>query len=341
MTNETEETLILDNDKPGDTSKKRKRVWIIGGSVTAVVLIIASVSAVFFWQHSHAVSTCEEANTQYSVAYSAYEKTYKTVEDTAREITSADHVADKTTYDKLTELKTHKITKSHLLSCDVALRDSFTYTTDPLKAQTSEVQKTTSDMDKAVKNVKKSKDEKDLDNAKSQAQSKLDEANALYASSEGQVQDNATRDSLKSRIDTLTHLLKDEKASVKQLTEAVNTTQSAVDHVNSSVQAKKDADTAAAQQAEAQRQAQAQAQQQQAQAQRSQSRRSSGSTYRGGSTGGNRTGGSTGRSYTNNGGGNAGGSSGGSTFDWRSALNNQKNDVDCHSYDQAGCGTIG
>ena len=319
MTNETEETLILDNDKLGDTSKKRKRVWIIGGSVTAVVLIIASVSAVFFWQHSHAVSTCEEANTQYSVAYSAYEKAYKTVEDTAREITSADQVTDKTTYDKLTELKNKKLTKTASLNCDISFLDSFTYTTDALVSKTAQVQKTTSDMDKAVKDVKASKDKKDLDNARAQAHATLDEANALYASSEGQVADNATRDSLKTRIDEAQKVLNDKKSTLENINSAVAPLNDAMNQVSQSIQAKKDAD--------AQAQAQAQAQQQQAQAQRSQSRRSGVSTNRGGTTGGNRTGGNTGRSYTNNGGnagGNTGGSSGGSTFDWRSALNNQK-----------------
>ena len=267
-------------------------VLIIGSSLLAVIVLLTGGVA---WSHSHAISMCENANTTYAAAYKDYEKAYKTVENTAREITSADQVTDKTTYDKLTELKNKKLTKTASLNCDISFLDSFTYTTDPLKAQTSEVQKTTSDMDKAVKNVKKSKDKKDLDNAKSQAQSTLDEANALYASSEGQVQDNATRDSLKTRIDEAQKVLTDKKATVDELNKALAPLSDAMNEVNQSIQAKAQADEQARQ---AQAQAEAQAQQQQSQSQQSQrsvpQRRSSG--------------GSTQRRS----GGNSGGSSGGS-----------------------------
>ena len=136
-----------------------------------------------------------------------------------------------------------------------------------------------------MQKVSESVEQKKHDTALQALKTTLEEATSLYTSSEGQVADNATRDALKTRIDTAQKLSMNMKATVDELTKALAPLSDAMSQVNQSIQAKAQAD--------AQAQAQAQAQQQ-AQSQHSTPQR--------------RSGGSTPRRS----GGNSGGSSGGS-----------------------------
>lgn len=202
-------------------------------------------------------------------AVSAYEKTYSTYTShlaaarTLLDSTDKTSLVDATLLDELSRVVKNPVTKMTGLTCTVGSFDTQaadrTLTrvhgaTDTLTAASDKLR----DLEKSIK---ASIQAKKLIDAKNAAQAKLDEATNIYASSNGQVADNTTRDTLKTQIDALDATMKDEKATVAGLSEKVQAVQTAIDQVNSSVQAKKNADAQAAA-AAVQAQAQAQAQQQ-------------------------------------------------------------------------------
>ncbi|ERH29628.1 hypothetical protein HMPREF9244_01691 [Alloscardovia omnicolens F0580] len=289
-------------------AKKRKRLWIIVSVVVVVVaLVVAGVWGVL-GVRSARIADCQKANKAYVAAYAAYEEAFKAATKTAQVISSVDQVADKAVFEKFHKATASKVSKGAVLDCDINLVNVFTTSTDTLVKKTSELNTAAKTITTVTKDLVASKDAKDLADAKTAAQAKLDEANNLYASSDGQVADNATRDTLKTQIDALDAAVKDKKTTVQALSERVQAVQSAIDQVNASVQAKKDADAAAAA-AAAQAQAQAQAQS-----------RSGSRSYSGG---GNRSYGAPRSNSGNTSGATSGGSSSsGGDFDWRSALAN-------------------
>jgi len=205
-------------------------------------------------------------------AVSVYEKTYSTytshlnVARTLLDSTDKTSLVDATLLDELSRVVKNPVTKMSGLSCTVGSFD-----TQAADRTLTRVHGATDDLtaaQKKLRNLEKSIgasiQAKKLIDAKNAAQAKLDEATNIYAFSDGQVADNATRDTLKTQIDALDAALKDKETTVETLSEKMQEAQSAIDQVNSSVQAKKDADAATAAAAQAQAQAQAQ---QQAQAQ--------------------------------------------------------------------------
>ena len=112
-------------------------------------------------------------------------------------------------------------------------------------------------LDKAVKKVKDSVEAKQLADAKQTLTDKVNAAQQSLADSDGKVQDNSTRDQLQAAIDNANKLLANKNATVKQLREEPAKLDNAINTVNASVEAKRQADEAAAQAAaeEAARQA--------------------------------------------------------------------------------------
>ena len=155
-------------------------------------------------------------------------------------------------------------------------------------------------LSKAVRAVIESKAAKRLETAKTNLTAKLDEASRLLADSDGKVADNATRDALSNAIDAANGL-KDGNDPAK-IDGARKTVEDAINGVNASVQAKKDADAQAA----------AAAAQAQAQARSAYNGGSSysGNTYRRTGTGGSNAyrGTTSGGSGSNSGSGSTGGS---------------------------------
>lgn len=172
---------------------------------------------------------------------------------------------------------------------------------------------------KAMGKVEASKTAKQVKDAKDALDKTVESAESLYKDSEGKVQDDKTRESLKTAIDNAKKTSGDKKADVKSLTTANDTLSKAVKAVNDSKNAKAQAD--------AQKQAQEQAQQAQAQAQSvgAPSGGYSGSAYPnvGGSYSGRAS--QSAPSYSNTGsysGGSASsGTSTGGTWDWKNAKN--------------------
>lgn len=172
---------------------------------------------------------------------------------------------------------------------------------------------------KAMRGVEASKTAKQVKDAKDALDKTITDAENLYKDSEGKVQDNKTRESLKTAIDNAKKTSGDKKADVKSLTAAKDTLSKDVKAVNDSKNAKAQAD--------AQKKAQEQAQQAQAQVQAQSVGTPSGgySSYAYPNVGGSysgRTSQST-PSYSNTGspsGGSASsGASTGGTWDWKNA----------------------
>ena len=164
-------------------------------------------------------------------------------------------------------------------------------------------------LDKAMKAVEKSVQDKTLADAKDALSKTIDSAQSTLDGSDGKVQDNATRDALSKALETA------RKALDGSVVEAMNTAKSDLESktnaVNESVKAKEQADAEAKAQGEAAANAAASA--------------NSGYTgYTGGYTGGGYSGGG---GYTGGGSYNGGGSGSGSspTYDWRNDYDSMGN----------------
>lgn len=168
---------------------------------------------------------------------------------------------------------------------------------------------------KAMGKVEASKTAKQVKDARTTLDKTVESAESLYKDSEGKVQDDKTREILKTAIDNAKKTSSDKKADVKSLTAANDTLSKAVKSVNDSKNAKAQAD--------AQKQAQEQAQQAQAQSVGTPSGGYSGYAYP--NVGGSYSGGASqsAPSYSNTGsysGGSASsGTSTGGTWDWKNA----------------------
>ena len=107
-------------------------------------------------------------------------------------------------------------------------------------------------LDKAMDAVTGSMDAKTLADAKAALQSTVDSADKTYADSDGKVQDNATRDSLKTALDDAKKVLADDDVTdAKEYTDQKTTVDDAVKTVNDSITAKEKADAEAKAEAEA------------------------------------------------------------------------------------------
>ena len=107
-------------------------------------------------------------------------------------------------------------------------------------------------LDKAMDAVTGSMDAKTLADAKAVLQSTVDSADKTYTDSDGKVQDNATRDSLKTALDAAKKVLADDGVTdAKEYTDQKTAVDDAVKTVNDSIAAKEKADAEAKAQAEA------------------------------------------------------------------------------------------
>lgn len=135
-------------------------------------------------------------------------------------------------------------------------------------------------LDDAMDAVIGSVDEKTLADAKQALQSAVDSADKTYTDSDGKVQDNATRDSLKTALDAAKKVLDDKSVTdAKEYTDQKTAVDNAVKTVNDSITAKEKADAEAKAQAEAEAAATASS------AASSGGYSGGGSSYYGGSTG--------------------------------------------------------
>lgn len=263
---EMQETTILnpnENDE-GNAKKPAKKTIIV--STIAAVVVLAGVGGGYAYASN---TTYDSYESQLESAKEADSKLVKTLAEarTLVKATKETDVLDKTMLDSLTKsIKTGDALKgvpttSHATKwnlwgttkANTIVADDNTEANDSIDA-----------INKAMRKVNKSKTDKQVKDAMSTLDKTISDAETLYKDSEGKVQDNKTRESLKTAIDTAKKTVDDKKSDVKTLNAQKDAVSKAVKSVNDSKTAKEQADAEAkaeeaARQA-AQQQSQAQAQ---------------------------------------------------------------------------------
>lgn len=263
---EMQETTILnpnENDE-GNAKKPAKKTIIV--STIAAVVVLAGVGGGYAYASN---TTYDSYESQLESAKEADSKLVKTLAEarTLVKATKETDVLDKTMLDSLTKsIKTGDALKgvpttSHATKwnlwgttkANTIVADDNTEANDSIDA-----------INKAMRKVNKSKTDKQVKDARSTLDKTISDAETLYKDSEGKVQDNKTRESLKTAIATAKKTVDDKKSDVKTLNAQKDAVSKAVKSVNDSKTAKEQADAEAkaeeaARQA-AQQQSQAQAQ---------------------------------------------------------------------------------
>ena len=263
---EMQETTILnpnENDE-GNAKKPAKKTIIV--STIAAVVVLTGVGGGYAYASN---TTYDSYESQLESAKEADSKLVKTLAEarTLVKATKETDVLDKTMLDSLTKsIKTGDALKgvpttSHATKwnlwgttkANTIVADDNTEANDSIDA-----------INKAMRKVNKSKTDKQVKDARSTLDKTISDAETLYKDSEGKVQDNKTRESLKTAIDTAKKTVDDKKSDVKTRTAQKDAVAKAVNRVNDSKTAKEQADAEAkaeeaARQA-AQQQSQAQAQ---------------------------------------------------------------------------------
>ena len=255
---ETQETTILnpsENDEE-NTKKPAKKTIIV--STIAAVVVLAGVGGGYAYASN---TTYDSYESQLESANEADSKLVKTLAEarTLVKATKETDVLDKTVLDSLKKsIKTGDALKgvpatSHATKWNL-------WSTSKAKASIvddiAEADDSTNAIGKAISNVNASKTAKQVQDAKDALDKTVKSAESLYKDSEGKVQDDKTRGSLKTAIDNAKKTSGNKKADVKTLTTANDSLVKAVKAVNDSKNAKAQAD--------AQKQAQEQAQTQSA-----------------------------------------------------------------------------
>lgn len=307
--------MAEEKNTPDASEKSGKKRTIIIAAVAAVV--------VFAGVGGYAYASNSAYDSYESRVESAKESDSKLVKKIAEaqslvKATKESDVLDKTVLDSLSKsLKVGESRKGVPTSSHAAKWNLWSVS----KAKTivsndmTEANDSINAIGKAMGKVEASKTAKQVKDAKDALDKTVESAESLYKDSEGKVQDDKTREILKTAIDNAKKTSSDKKADVKSLTAANDTLSKAVKSVNDSKNAKAQAD--------AQKQAQEQAQQAQAQ---SVGTPSGGySSYAYSNVGGSYSGGASqsAPSYSNTGsysGGSASsGTSTGGTWDWKNA----------------------
>ena len=305
--------MAEEKNTPDASEKSGKKRTIIIAAVAAVAAVV-----VFAGVGGYAYASNSAYSSYESRVESAKESDSKLVKKIAEaqslvKATKESDVLDKTVLDSLNKsVKTGETRKGIPDVGNVAKWNLWSVS----KAKTivsndmTEADDSINAIGKAMRGVEASKTAKQVKDAKDALDKTITDAENLYKDSEGKVQDNKTRESLKTALDNAKKTSGDKKADMKSLTAANDTLSKAVKAVNDSKNAKAQAD--------AQKQAQEQAQVQ------AQSNGASSETYS--NSGYSNSGGS----YSNNGGGSY---SGGSSQYTQPQNSNTCTQYGCNGYD--------
>lgn len=307
--------MAEEKNTPDASEKSGKKRTIIIAAVAAVVVFAgvggyAYASNSAYGSYESRVESAKESDSKLVKKIAEAQSLVKATKET--------DVLDKTVLDSLNKsLKVGESRKGVPASSHAAkwnLR-SVSKAKTSVSTDMTEANDSINAIGKAMGKVEASKTAKQVKDAKDALDKTVESAESLYKDSEGKVQDDKTREILKTAIDNAKKTSSDKKADVKSLTAANDTLSKAVKSVNDSKNAKAQAD--------AQKQAQEQAQQAQAQ---SVGTPSGGySSYAYSNVGGSYSGGASqsAPSYSNTGsysGGSASsGTSTGGTWDWKNA----------------------
>lgn len=314
---ETQTISPLDLDEENENKKKKpsKKTIIIASTIAAIV-VLAGVGG-------YAYASNSAYDSYASRVESAKESDSKLVKKIAEaqslvKATKESDVLDKAVLDSLSKsLKVGESRKGVPVSAHAAKWNlwSVSKANASVSNDMTEANDSINAIGKAMRGVEASKTAKQVKDAKDALDKTITDAENLYKDSEGKVQDDKTRESLKTAIDNAKKTSGDKKADVKSLTASNDTLSKAVKAVNDSKNAKAQAD--------AQKQAQEQAQQAQAQSVGTPSGGYSSYAYPnvGGSYSGRTN--QSAPSYSNtgspSGGSTSSGASTGGTWDWKNA----------------------
>lgn len=220
---------------------------IIAASAIAAIVVVASVGGGYAYASN---TTYDSYESQLESAKEVDSKLVKTLAEarTLVKATKDTDVLDKTMLDSLTKsIKTGDALKgvpttSHATKwnlwgttkANTIVADDNTEANDSIDA-----------INKAMRKVNKSKTDKQVKDARSTLDKTISDAETLYKDSEGKVQDNKTRESLKTAIDTAKKTVDDKKSDVKTLNAQKDAVSKAVKSVNDSKTAKEQADAEA------------------------------------------------------------------------------------------------
>lgn len=302
---------MAEEEKTPDVSEKRGKKRTIIIAAVAAVVVFAGVGGYAYASNS-AYGSYESRVESDKESDSKLVKKIAEAESLVKATKESD-VLDKTVLDSLNKsLKVGESRKGVPASSHAAKWNLWSVS----KAKTivsndmAEANDSINAIGKAMRGVESSKTAKQVKDAKDALDKTITDAENLYKDSEGKVQDDKTRESLKTALDNAKKSSGDKKADVKSLTASNDTLSKAVKSVNDSKNAKAQAD--------AQKQAQEQAQVQ------AQSNGASSETYS--NSGYSNSGGS----YSNNGGGSY---SGGSSQYTQPQNSNKCTQYGCNGYD--------
>lgn len=300
-----------DKQAQKNTKHSNKNV-IIAASAIAAIVVITGIGSGYAYASNSAYGSYESRVESAKEVDSKLAKKIAEARTLVKATKEAD-VLDKTVLDALTKsIKTGEALKG-VPATSHATKWNLWGTSKAKASVVDDIAKADDSIDaigKAISKVEASKTAKQVKDAKDTLNKTISDAETLYKDSEGKVQDNKTRESLKTAIDNAKKTSGDKKADVKSLTAAKDALSKAVKSVNDSKNAKAQAD--------AQKQAQEQAQVQ------AQSNGASSETYS--NSGYSNSGGS----YSNNGGGSY---SGGSSQYTQPQNSNNCTQYGCNGYD--------
>lgn len=228
-------------------SKRSNKNIIIAASTIVAVVVLAGIGGGYAYASNTAYDSYES---QLESAKESDSKLMKTLAEarTLVKATKETDVLDKTTLTSLTKsIKTGEARKgvpatSHATKWNLwsASKAKASVVDDIAKADDS-----IDAIGKAMRKVNKSKTDKQVKDARSTLDKTISDAETLYKDSEGKVQDNKTRESLKTAIDTAKKTVDDKKSDVKTLNAQKDAVSKAVKSVNDSKTAKEQADAEA------------------------------------------------------------------------------------------------
>ena len=223
----------------------------IGKTIAIITAITAAVILAGAGGYAYASNTTYDSyESQLESAKEADSKLVKTLAEARMLVkaTKETDVLDKTVLDSLTKsIKTGDALKG-VPATSHATKWNLWGTSKAKASVVDDIAKADDSIDaigKAISKVNKSKTDKQVKDAKDTLNKTISDAETLYKDSEGKVQDNKTRESLKTAIDTAKKTVDDKKSDVKTLNSQKDAVSKAVKSVNDSKTAKEQADAEA------------------------------------------------------------------------------------------------
>lgn len=249
---EADETVAppidTDDDEDSNHGSNRKRNIIIAASVAAVLLLAAGAGGYAY--------ACNNVNAGMQAAHAQATNVDKQLSDKLKEAqtlldgTTKEQVADEATLTKLADnIKTagsqqgvdEPTANRWLVWQTMGAQNAYDSDTEDAQAVIESLSKTMGAVNDSI-------NDKQLTDAKAKLDKLVADAQKLYDSTDGKVQDNATRDALKTALD---NAKKNDATSVDALDKLTAALNDAKTKVNDSVKVKEQADAEAQAQAEA------------------------------------------------------------------------------------------